>query len=106
MLLGYTPTRSTVWQKAAKVSNSSQYQQLLDAKGLVCPMPLLQARLALRDLPVGEILLVEATDPSSWRDIQKYVALSEHQLVVADCVELTAESTVYRLYIRKGQKAE
>lgn len=85
------------------MSNSSQYQQLLDAKGLLCPMPLLQTRLALRDLNAGAILLVEATDPSSWRDIQKYVALSEHELIAADADE--GELTVYRLYIRKGHKA-
>lgn len=88
------------------MSNSSQYQHYLDAKGLLCPMPLLQTRLALRDLSVGAIVLVEATDPSSWRDIQKYVALSEHELVAADCVEDASESTVYCLYIRKGNKAD
>ena len=88
------------------MSNSSQYQQYLDAKGWLCPQPLLQTRLALRDLEVGAILLIEATDPSSWRDIQKYVALSEHELIEAEAEPENANApTVYRLYIRKGHKA-
>jgi TusA-related sulfurtransferase len=53
----------------------------LDARDLVCPMPLLKTRQALRGLLPGETLLVLATDPGSCRDIPAYLGQSPHQLV-------------------------
>lgn len=57
--------------------------QRLDARGLACPLPLLKAKLALRDLAVGECLQVLADDAGSWRDIPAFVRLSQHQLLGA-----------------------
>ena len=88
----------TVWQKVEAVSNSSEYQHHLDAVGLVCPMPLLKTRLALKEMAAGEVLLVEATDPSSWRDIQKYVGMSAHELIDAH-----DQDGRFRIFIRKGE---
>ena len=39
--------------------------QTLDAKGLNCPLPILKARKALKDVPVGGTLEILATDPGS-----------------------------------------
>jgi len=66
------------------VSNFREYQQHLDASGLACPMPLLKTKLALRELSVGQVLLVTATDSGSWRDIRKYADMSGHELLAAD----------------------
>ncbi|WP_111657035.1 sulfurtransferase TusA family protein [Isoalcanivorax indicus] len=54
---------------------------VLDARGLRCPMPLLRARQALRHLPSGHTLLVRATDAGSRRDIPAYLRQSGHELV-------------------------
>ena len=35
--------------------------EFLDTKGLACPLPVLKTRRALRNMPSGEILTVEAT---------------------------------------------
>jgi tRNA 2-thiouridine synthesizing protein A len=40
----------------------------LDAKGLLCPLPVLKARRALRDVPGGGVLEVLATDPGASKD--------------------------------------
>jgi TusA-related sulfurtransferase len=37
--------------------------QTLDAKGLNCPLPILKARKALKDVPAGGTLEILATDP-------------------------------------------
>lgn len=63
------------------MSNFTEYDALLDARGLVCPMPLLKTRLELHQLKAGETLLVIASDSGSWRDIPKYLAHSEHALL-------------------------
>lgn len=43
--------------------------QLLDARGLLCPLPALKARRALAELAPGETLVVLATDPEAPVDV-------------------------------------
>lgn len=55
--------------------------QLLDVKGLNCPMPLLKAKQALNALGPSEQLKVLATDPGSVRDFQVFSEQSGHSLL-------------------------
>ena len=55
--------------------------QEVDASGLRCPLPLLKAKQALRDLAPGELLRVLATDAGSVRDFQAFARISGHELV-------------------------
>ncbi len=43
--------------------------QLLDARGLACPLPAIKAKAALAALTPGETLIVLATDPEAPVDI-------------------------------------
>ncbi len=56
----------------------------LDVKGLRCPMPLLKAKQALRDLPPEALLRVLATDAGSVRDFKAYAAISGVELFAQD----------------------
>jgi tRNA 2-thiouridine synthesizing protein A len=44
----------------------------LDATGLLCPLPVLKARRALKAVPAGGILEVLATDPGATRDFEHF----------------------------------
>jgi len=44
----------------------------LDTTGLNCPMPILRAKKALKDLASGDILRVTATDPGSVKDFEAF----------------------------------
>ena len=44
----------------------------LDARGLDCPMPLLQAKRKLNGMQAGQCLRVVATDPGSVRDFHSW----------------------------------
>ena len=55
--------------------------KVLDTKGLNCPLPVLKAKRALKNLPVGEILTVVATDPASTIDFRHFCTVSGHELV-------------------------
>lgn len=44
----------------------------LDAVGLLCPLPVLKARRALRSLPEGGVLEVLATDPGAAKDFEHF----------------------------------
>ena len=43
--------------------------QVLDVKGLNCPLPVLRTKKAMKAVPKGDVLTVEATDPNTMRDI-------------------------------------
>ena len=57
---------------------------VLDARGLACPMPLLKSKLALKTMNEGEVLLVQASDGGSWRDIPAYFSQVSHESLVAE----------------------
>jgi tRNA 2-thiouridine synthesizing protein A len=44
----------------------------LDARGLKCPLPVLKARRALKEVPAGGILRVLATDPGAEQDFAHF----------------------------------
>ena len=56
----------------------------LDAKGLKCPLPVLRARKAMKDVPPGGELVVEATDPSAPADFRAFCEPTGHTLGAQD----------------------
>ena len=44
----------------------------LDATGLLCPLPVLKARRALKPLAAGAVLEVLATDPGAAKDFEHF----------------------------------
>ena len=59
---------------------------ILDAKGLRCPLPVLKARKAMKDLPVGATLRVLATDPGSIKDFEAFCKTTGYRLLNASQV--------------------
>ena len=47
-------------------------KNMVDGRGLACPMPLLKTKVALRNVLAGESLYVVATDPNSQADIMAF----------------------------------
>ena len=56
---------------------------ILDAKGLRCPLPVLKARKAMKDLPMGATLRVLATDPGAAKDFENFCKTTGHRLLSA-----------------------
>jgi tRNA 2-thiouridine synthesizing protein A len=56
---------------------------ILDAKGLRCPLPVLKARKAMKDLPVGSTLRVLATDPGAIKDFEAFCKTTGYRLLAA-----------------------
>lgn len=54
---------------------------ILDARGMRCPMPLLKLKQNLHQLPTGEVLKVVTTDPISQRDFVAFLQRSPHRLL-------------------------
>jgi tRNA 2-thiouridine synthesizing protein A len=53
---------------------------VLDLRGLRCPQPVLRAKKALRNVPVGGTLVMECTDPLTVIDVPHFVNQTGHAL--------------------------
>lgn len=52
-----------------------------DATGLLCPLPVLRANRKLRELSVGGLLTVRASDPAAEQDFPAFCKQTGHELV-------------------------
>jgi len=58
-----------------------QADHQLDTIGLRCPEPVMMIRKKIRQLSVGETLLISADDTSTTRDIPSFCRFMDHELV-------------------------
>jgi tRNA 2-thiouridine synthesizing protein A len=55
-------------------------ETVLDLRGLRCPQPVLRAKKALRNVPIGGTLVMECTDPLTVIDVPHFVNQTGHAL--------------------------
>ncbi|MEM8754392.1 MAG: sulfurtransferase TusA family protein [Pseudomonadota bacterium] len=67
----------------------------LDARGLLCPLPVLKARKRLQPLAPGEVLEVLADDPAAVVDIPHFCIEQGHALL--DQTPADEGATLYRI---------
>jgi tRNA 2-thiouridine synthesizing protein A len=70
--------------------------QVVDAKGLSCPLPILRAKKALTTVPVGGTLQVLATDPGAVKDFEAFCRTTGN-----DLLESNVEDKVFVFLIRR-----
>ena len=70
----------------------------LDARGLLCPLPVLKARKRLQPLAPGALLRVLADDPAARVDVPHFCTEQGHGLVR----EADLDGGVLEFLIRKG----
>jgi tRNA 2-thiouridine synthesizing protein A len=71
-------------------------ETVLDAKGLNCPLPILKAKKALKDVATGSTLRVLATDPGSVADFAAFCRTTGNELV-----ESKQEGGTYNFLIKR-----
>lgn len=72
-------------------------EEVLDLRGLKCPLPALRARKRLSGMAPGSLLVVEATDPMSAIDIPNMARETGDALEASE-----RDGTVLRFRIRKA----
>ena len=70
--------------------------QLLDAKGLNCPLPILRAKKALKDVAMGSTLEVLATDPGAAKDFEAFCRATGNELLASN-----VDGKVYSFVIKR-----
>jgi tRNA 2-thiouridine synthesizing protein A len=70
---------------------------VVDARGLRCPIPVIRAARAARDLRSGDLVEVLATDPAAGPDLAAWARMRGHHVE-----ELDESGDVVRVVVRLG----
>jgi len=54
---------------------------ILDLRGIRCPQVVLAAKKAMRDVPIGGVLVLECTDPLAAIDVPLFIRQTGQQLL-------------------------
>lgn len=73
---------------------------MLDARGVTCPEPIMMLHRALRKVPIGEVICVQASDVTTQRDIPKFCEFLPHQLIRSE-----VRNGDYWFWIEKGARS-
>ena len=74
-------------------------ERTLDVEGLNCPLPILKANRALKEMAAGETLSVTATDPGAIADFETLCSTTGNELL-----EARQEGKVFHFLIRRGDR--
>lgn len=78
-------------------SSASPAPILVDARGLLCPLPLVKAARAFHAAPPGFLIELLSDDPSARVDVPEWCAERGHTLVTS-----TGDGTTLRFLLRRG----
>ena len=68
----------------------------VDARGLVCPLPILRTKKALSEMSSGEVLKIIATDPGSVIDFHVFAEQTGN-----DLLEMSEADEEFIFYLKK-----
>jgi tRNA 2-thiouridine synthesizing protein A len=80
----------------AEVAEREHAMKTLDLRGLICPLPVLRANKAMRDLAAGDAMRVLADDPAAPGDFRAYCETTGHRLV-----EIVNDDNAFAIVIAK-----
>jgi tRNA 2-thiouridine synthesizing protein A len=91
------PAKASAAEISKERERTPMDSTILDAKGLLCPLPVLKARKALKTMPDGGMLEILATDPGAAKDFAAFCQTTGHHLV-----ESSEAAGIFRFLIRKS----
>jgi len=78
------------------MTSEIKFDQLLDTKGLSCPLPILKTKKAAATLKKDQVLKVETTDPGSKNDMASWAKRTGNEIV-----KLEEDAGTFIYYIKK-----
>jgi tRNA 2-thiouridine synthesizing protein A len=84
---------------AIAYARSMQWDEEIDAAGLLCPLPVLRARKRLLAMRPGTVLRLIATDPAAVVDVPHFCSQAGH-----DYLGATGEGAARAYLIRRGPR--
>jgi tRNA 2-thiouridine synthesizing protein A len=80
---------------------SQPFDKLLDARGMNCPLPLVNARKEVGKLEPGQVLKVIATDRGSIADFQGWAKIAKNVELMSQETESVDGVNVYAHYVKR-----
>jgi tRNA 2-thiouridine synthesizing protein A len=80
---------------------SVTFDKVFDARGMNCPMPLVNARKEIGKLDTGQVLKVMATDRGSVADFQGWAKVAKNVELVAQETENADGASIYVHYVKR-----
>ena len=80
---------------------SQSFDSVLDARGLNCPMPLVNARKEIGKLDLGQVLKVISTDRGSVADFQGWAKIAKNVELIGQETESADGASLYVHYVKR-----
>ena len=77
------------------------FDESFDARGLMCPMPLVKSRQALTQMTVGQVLKIVATDKGSVKDFQGWARMAKDVELLAQEEGMEGDKKVFVHFVKK-----
>lgn len=61
--------------------SSPKPDKLINAIGMLCPLPVIKLSDAVKSIAVGEICQLTATDPGALKDVQDWCKANKHKYI-------------------------
>ncbi len=79
------------------MADAPAHDQVLDAKGLLCPMPIVKLAKLMKTVEAEQVILLEATDPGAVPDVAAWSKNTKNPVIHQE-----TEGKVMRFWIQKA----
>ena len=80
------------------MTTSIAADKVLDCTGLLCPIPVIKTSKAIKEIEVGQVLKMLATDPGAPADMEAWAKQTGNELLASE-----KENGTFVFYIRRTQ---
>jgi tRNA 2-thiouridine synthesizing protein A len=80
----------------SSVTSGNHVDEVLDARGLFCPMPIIKINQTIKKMTPGQIVKVLATDPGSKKDFESWCTKTGNKLL-----HFSEENGVFTYLVQK-----
>ncbi len=80
------------------MTTSIAADKVLDCTGLLCPIPVIKTSKAIKEIEVGQVLKMIATDPGAPADMEAWAKQTGNELLASE-----QEDGTFVFYIRRAQ---
>ncbi|MFQ5341927.1 MAG: sulfurtransferase TusA family protein [Anaerolineae bacterium] len=70
--------------------------KVLDCTGLLCPIPVIKTSKTIKEVEVGQVLKMIATDPGAPADMEAWARQTGHELMASE-----TENDTFTFYFRR-----
>ena len=75
-----------------------EFDKEVDTSGLSCPLPVIKAKKALKEMEIGQVLKVLSTDPGSKKDIPAWSRMTGQEVLGEE-----EDGKLFTFYVKRNK---